>query len=78
MMALAVRDHGDDEVTPDPVTARTTQHHRSSDGGRLCKRGHPSGAPILKPCEFAAKPVRDRRATANRQGARHMYTRSQA
>jgi hypothetical protein len=28
--------------------------------------------------EFAVKPVFDRRATANRKGARHMYTRSRA
>ena len=26
--------------------------------------GYPSGALILKPCKFAVKPVRDRRATA--------------
>ena len=32
-----------------------------------CKRGHPSGAPILKPCKFAVKPVCNRRATANRK-----------
>jgi hypothetical protein len=43
-----------------------------------CKRGHPSGALILKPCKFAVQPVCDRRATADRQGARHMYTRSRA
>jgi hypothetical protein len=29
-----------------------------------CKRGHPSGAPILKPCKFAVTPVCDRRTTA--------------
>jgi hypothetical protein len=28
---------------------------RQVPGTRHCKRGHPSGAPILKPCEFAVK-----------------------
>jgi hypothetical protein len=45
----------------------------SSAGTRRCKRSHPSGALILKPCKFPVKPGRDRRATANRQGARHTY-----
>jgi hypothetical protein len=48
--------YGDSQVASDPVTARTIRRHRPSNGGRLCKRGHPSGAPILKPCEFAVKP----------------------
>jgi hypothetical protein len=74
--AVAMHGHGDGQVASDPVTARTIRRHRSSNCGLLRKRGHPSGAPILKPCEFAVKPVRDRRATADRQGARHTYTRS--
>ena len=32
-----------------------TQRRRSSAGARCCKRGHPSGAPILKPCKFAVE-----------------------
>jgi hypothetical protein len=34
--------------------------------------------PILKPCKFAAEPACDHQATADRQSARHMYTRSRA
>jgi hypothetical protein len=40
--------------------------------------GHPSGALILKPCKFAVQPGCDRRTTADREGARRMYTRSRA
>jgi hypothetical protein len=50
----------------------------SSAGTRRCKRGHPSGALILKPCKFAVKPVSDRRTTADCKAAWHMYTRSRA
>jgi hypothetical protein len=42
-------------------------------GLRRCKRAHPSGALILKPCKVAVQPGCDRRATADRQGARYMY-----
>jgi hypothetical protein len=33
-----------------------TRRRRSSAGGWLCKRGYPSGAPILKPCKFPVMP----------------------
>jgi hypothetical protein len=62
----------------DSVAVRRNAHRMSSAGAQRCKRGHPSGALILKPCKFAVQPVCDRRATADRQGARHMYTRSRA
>ena len=54
------------------------RQRRSSAGARCCKRGHPSGAPILKPCKFAVKPVCGRRTTANGRAAWHTYTRSRA
>jgi hypothetical protein len=40
-------------------------HCMSKAGSRRCKRGHPSGALILKPCKFAVQPVCDRRTTAD-------------
>ena len=61
-----------------PRQPARTWHRMSSAGARRCKRGHPSGALILKPCKFAVQPTCDRRATADRQGAWSMYTRSGA
>jgi len=42
---------------------------RSSAEARRCKSGHPSGAPILKPCKLAVKLVCNHRAVADGRGA---------
>ncbi len=46
-------------------TARRTQRRQTNAGTRRFKRGHPSGALILKPCKFAVKPGYDRGTTAD-------------
>jgi hypothetical protein len=57
-------------ATAAPGSRRTRGNRRGGHAPqvqRWCparKRGHPSGAPILKPCKFAVKPARDRGATA--------------
>jgi hypothetical protein len=50
----------------DRQTNSLTRCRRPSAGARRCKRGHPSGALILKPCKFAVKLVCNRRTTADR------------
>jgi hypothetical protein len=49
--------------------AYTDLRFRSSAEARRCKSGHPSGAPILKPCKLAVEPVCADRATADGRGA---------
>jgi hypothetical protein len=41
----------------------------------LLQEGHPSGAPILKPCKFAVKPVYDRQDNRGRWKMPGTYTR---
>jgi len=41
----------------------------------VARGAHPSGAPILKSCNFAVRPVGDRRPPANGEGAPHICTR---
>ena len=48
---------------PPRPTARTTRRN-VSDGARCCKRGHPSGARILKPCVLAVTIARCARVAA--------------
>jgi hypothetical protein len=51
---------------------------RSSAQAWRCKSGHPSGAPILKPCKLAVKPsvTAPIGAAADGRGARHVHTKT--
>ena len=52
------RPHGGARHAPDPGDRPARTQHRSSIAdARRRKRGHPSGALIPKPCNFAVKPV---------------------
>ena len=59
---------------PRRPAARGTRRH-GQPGDPPANRGHPPGAPILKPDKITVKAVRDRRATADRQRAWRTYTR---
>ncbi len=71
----------DGELVPimrDMASDRRSPHRISSAGARRCKRGPSLRCPDPEALQFAVQPVCSRRATADRQGAQHGYTRSRA
>ena len=65
-------------LASDTVTARTNAAPYVQRWCTALQEGPSLRRLILKACKFAVQPVCDRRATADGEGARHMYTRRRA